>query len=269
MEARNLDINGKKIHSRTNGEGDTIMLVHGFGEDGSIWKNQYAIFPGRVIVPDLPGSGHSEMVSDMSVEGMAETLNAILEKENIAQCILIGHSMGGYITLAFAEKYPQKLKGFGLFHSSAFADNDAKKETREKGIAFIKQHGGKAFLDTLIPNLYSQPTKGEHPELLKAHLAQAADLSPESLIAYYKAMIQRPDRTEVLKQSEVPVLFIFGKEDQAVPMEDGLKQCHLPKTSVVEILEKTGHMGMIEETPLANRYLVEYYSLINGASSSV
>jgi pimeloyl-ACP methyl ester carboxylesterase len=264
METKSIQFNNRQLNYRLTGKGTAVMLVHGFGEEGSIWKNQYDLFPANtLIIPDLPGSGESAMQDDMSMAGMADALDAILEKENIVSCIMIGHSMGGYITLAFAEKFPDKLLGFGLFHSSAFADNETKIETRKKGIEFIKSNGAAAFLKTTIPNLYSSFTKDKHPELIEQHLSVINNFSPEALTGYYNAMIERPDRTKVLKETNLPVLFILGREDQAVPIEDGLKQCHLPKISKVEILEYSGHMGMVEETDKANIALLEYTQLVS------
>ena len=112
-----------------------------------------------LIVPDLPGAGKSDMIDDMSMEGMAEMLKAIIDKEKISSFVLIGHSMGGYITLAFAEKYPQYLIKFGLFHSTAYADNEEKKAIRRKGIDFIKEHGAFEFLKNTTPNLFSPDYK--------------------------------------------------------------------------------------------------------------
>ena len=93
----------KKIFYRSNGTGDPVMLVHGFGENGNVWDKQVDHLKNNyhLIVPDLPGSGRSEMIDDMSLEGMAEVLHTIIHEENIDNCTVIGHSMGGYITLAF------------------------------------------------------------------------------------------------------------------------------------------------------------------------
>jgi pimeloyl-ACP methyl ester carboxylesterase len=174
----------------------------------------------------------------------------------------IGHSMGGYVALAFAEKYPEFLKAVGLFHSTAFADTEEKKETRRKGISFIQQHGGPEFLKTTIPNLYAPVTKEVRPELIEQQLAGVNNFSGEALVRYYEAMMQRPDRTEVLRNSKVPVLFIMGRFDTAVPLEDMLKQCHLPKVSYIHILERSGHNGMIEEGPESNKNLSDFITTI-------
>lgn len=259
MQQKEVDYKGRKLSYRTKGEGKAIVLLHGFGEDGSIWEEQYDLFPGhQLIIPDLPGSGGSELIEDMSMEGLADAVKAITEAQAQGQVTLIGHSMGGYITLAYAEKYPNDLNAFGLFHSTAFADNEEKKETRKKGISFIRQHGAFEFLKTSLPNLYAPATKETKADLIEAHLASVRNFSAEALVSYYEAMMQRPDRTEVLRKAAVPVLFVFGKYDTAVPLADGLKQSHLPQLSYIHILENAGHMGMKEEVTMTNKILSDF-----------
>lgn len=250
----------KRIHYDIIGSGKPVLLVHGFGEDGTVWRNQEGYLKNKfqLIVPDLPGSGRSELIDDMSMEGMAEVIHAIIHEENIEACPVIGHSMGGYIVLAFAEKYWNHLTGFGLFHSSAFADSEEKKATRQKGIDFINQHGGFEFLKTATPNLFAPITKAERPKLVDEQVASLHNFSGPALVSYYQAMIKRPDRTAVLQNTSLPVLFIMGKYDAAVPMEDGLKQCYLPGKSYIHILHNSGHMGMLEEKEESNRILEEF-----------
>jgi pimeloyl-ACP methyl ester carboxylesterase len=268
MEQKEITLHGKKLFYRSIGRGPCVVLLHGFGEDGAVWKNQFDALPGyKLIIPDLPGSGRSEMVEDMSMEGLAEAVKEIIIHETAElffkegephSVVMTGHSMGGYITLAFAEKFPGMLKGFGLFHSTAFADSEEKKQTRRKGIEFMEKHGGYEFLKTSIPNLYSPVTKEKNPSLIVQQIEASRNFSGAALVSYYVSMIQRPDRTPVLQQTHLPVLFIFGKYDNAVPLQDGLKQAHLPNLSYIHILEKSGHMGMIEEREEAVRILKEY-----------
>lgn len=321
MQDKEFHYKGKKIFYRTKGEGPLVVLLHGFGEDGTIWKNQYDIFPNhQLIIPDLPGSGGSEMIDDVSMEGMAEVIKALMKDltptplqrergfaatqllpigastQNIGSlqsgrsqhsqtplwegqgeagssqsgprseapapsplgdkgATLIGHSMGGYITLAFVEKYPEALNRFGLFHSTAYADNEEKKETRRKGIEFMEKAGGYEFLKTAIPKLYAPASKATHPEWIEEQLANLRNVKTEALVIYYEAMMQRPDRTIVLRNSKVPVLFVLGRHDTAIPIEDGLKLCHLPQMAYIHILEASGHNGMIEEPEKANEIL--------------
>ncbi|RYZ59920.1 MAG: alpha/beta hydrolase [Chitinophagaceae bacterium] len=248
METKRITHKGKSVSYRAGGHGPLVLLLHGFGEDGTIWKGQYDLFPRhRLVVPDLPGTGESELLEETSMESLADAIKAVMDAEGAEKVILIGHSMGGYVALAFAEKFPEALQALGLFHSSGFADSEEKKETRRKGIRFIQENGADPFLKTATPNLYSPRSKEEHPEWIAEHLAATHNFSAQSLVSYYMAMIDRPDRTAVLEQSKVPVLFVMGRHDSAVPLQDGLKQCHLPALSYIHILEETGHMGMIEE----------------------
>jgi pimeloyl-ACP methyl ester carboxylesterase len=267
MQQKEIRYQGKRLVYRLEGEGPLVILLHGFGEDGSVWKEQYDIFPGhKLVVPDLPGSGQSEMIDDMSMEGLAEAISAIAKEESktggeIKGIILIGHSMGGYITLAYAEKYPDDLAAFGLFHSTAYADPEEKKETRRKGIAFTEKYGAFEFLKTAIPNMYGPFTKEGNPQMIEGHVQSLQQFSKAALIAYYESMIKRPDRTHVLRQNKIPVLFVLGKYDAAVPFQDGLQQSHLPGISHVHILETSGHMGMCEEIDKSNSLLKDFVKM--------
>jgi pimeloyl-ACP methyl ester carboxylesterase len=273
MEQKEITIKGKKLFYRCQGEGAVIVLLHGFGEDGSVWQNQYGAFPDfKLIIPDLPGSGRSEMIEDMSMEGLAEPIKTMIEHETASlffkegephSVILVGHSMGGYITLAFAEKYHHMLRGFGLFHSTAYADSEEKKQIRQKGIDFIQSHGAKEFLKTSIPNLFSPVTKEKKAQLIEEQISASHNFSAAALVSYYVSMINRPDRTQVLKQTHLPVLFVFGKYDTAVPLKDGLEQSHLPELSYIHILNESGHMGMLEERVEADRILKDYIASVS------
>jgi pimeloyl-ACP methyl ester carboxylesterase len=254
-----IRLNGKAFFYRSFGEGPVLLLLHGFGEDGSVWSDQFEAFPGyRLLVPDLPGSGGSEKTDDMSMEGMAATVNNLLDHLGIHTCILIGHSMGGYISLAFGEKYGEKLSGFGLFHSTAYPDSEEKKAIRKKGMEFIEKNGGYEFLKTATPSLYSAVTKEQNPGIVEQQIEGSRNFSGSSLVTYYKSMMDRPDRTDMLTKTKLPVLFILGKWDTAVPVMEGLKLCTLPELSYIHVLQNSGHMGMREEPKLSNRFISEY-----------
>jgi pimeloyl-ACP methyl ester carboxylesterase len=260
MQEKKIKYKGKNLAYNITGSGKVVVLLHGFGEDGAIWIRQVKSLQKAftVVVPHLPGSGASDLQDDMSMEGLAESVEAVLAAEGITACAMIGHSMGGYVTLAFAERGKRVLKGFGLFHSTAFADSNEKKETRQKGIDFIRQHGAHAFLKTTIPNLYGPATKQTAAALIEEHWASVSCFTDEALIKYYQAMMARPDRTAVLKETPLPVLFVLGQHDAAVPPEDGWKLAHLPQKSYIHMLYQSGHMGMLEEADKTNILLNEY-----------
>jgi pimeloyl-ACP methyl ester carboxylesterase len=240
---------GKNLSYQVTGTGPVVVLIHGFGEDGNIWDTQVSFLQSSftVIVPHLPGSGSSEIIDNMNMEGLAESVLAILQQENISNCSMIGHSMGGYVTLAFAEKYYSLLNSFGLFHSTALADTEEKKINRRKVIATVEKNGPVAFLKDFVPGLYSSSFKKDHSSVIEDHIKKVSYFSNEALIAYSISMLQRPDRTNVLKQNKMPVLFVLGREDNVVRLQDGLKLVSMPDISYIHILEQSGHMGMIEE----------------------
>lgn len=259
---KEIEVEGKEIFYNVYGKGKPVMLVHGFGETGSVWDKQVAFLKGSflLIVPDLPGSSQSEMIEDMSMEGMAEVLKEILDSEKIEKVTMIGHSMGGYITLAFIKKYSRYLNAFGLFHSTAYADSDEKKSIREKGIEFIRKNGTSKFLKTTTPNLFSPFSQEKKPRLIDEFIRGSDNFSIPAFVSYYEAMMQRPDSTELLRTTTLPVLFVLGEYDNAVPVQDGLKLAHLPEKSYIHILHQSGHMGMLEEEDKSNDLLKKFLS---------
>jgi len=250
-----------KIIYQDEGKGDPVVLLHGFAEDHTIWERQvdYLKEKFRLIMPDIPGSGGSPFNEKLStMDDYARVIRSILDHESIVSCQLIGHSMGGYITLAFAEKNPEMLESFGLFHSTAYADNEEKKNARKKGIEFIRQYGSAKFIEQTIPNLFSDKFKAESADVIKELLRRFANFNPASLVRYYEGMMERPDRTHVLKKFKKPVLFIMGEYDTAIPLQQSLEQCHLPDFSYIHIAKNSGHMAMLEESNWSNHVLEKF-----------
>lgn len=250
------------MHYQLIGSGKPVVLIHGFGEDSSIWQQQLEFLGSdyQLIIPDLPGTGKTAPESELTMESMAAGIRDILDKEKIGSCILLGHSMGGYISLAFAELFPDRINGLGLLHSSAFADSEAKKETRRKSIAFIKKQGSLAYLEASTPNLFAEENRLSMTGLIRDLVDRHAYMKPATLAAFLEAMMARPDRTQILKKAKFPVLFIVGRGDQAVPFTDSMQQVYLPDLSYIYILEKSGHMGMLEETGSFNQALIDFIS---------
>jgi len=271
MQARSFLFQNKQIHYKVYGSGRPVILLHGFGEDSNVWEPQVNFLQNnfRLIVPDIPGSGESELILDADIDAYAEIIKMLCDLElqvpspedrsdGIGNFSLIGHSMGGYITLAFAEKYPAYVKSFGLFHSSAFADNDEKKATRKKAIEFIRENSAYTFLKTSTPNLFTTQYRETQPGKVNALIEAGMNFTAEALVQYYEAMIARPDRTDVLKTFTRSVLFIIGQHDLAIPFESSMQQCYLPAQSHVHILRESAHMGMWEEAQKANSILLDF-----------
>lgn len=260
MANKNISYQNSHIHYSVYGEGKPVMLLHGFAEDSSIFDVQVNNLKEKykVIVPDLPGIGNSEKLKkeDVEIADYAAVINAIIAGENIKLFTLIGHSMGGYVTLAYAQNYGETLNGFGLLHSSAYADDKEKIATRKKAITFIQQKGTAAFLKTSIQNLFYDTKKSK--DAINNLIEKGNNFKPEVLIEQYNAMILRPDTTSILKSFSNPILFIMGEHDKAVPFEHSLQQSHLPQIAYVNILRNSAHMGMKEEPDFVNKYLGEF-----------
>jgi pimeloyl-ACP methyl ester carboxylesterase len=257
---KTIETNDGMLFYRDLGSGESLLLLHGFAEDGTVWE---AVSQGlsanvRLLIPDLPGSGRSQLPAVTTIESMAEAVKGILDSEGIERCIIIGHSMGGYIALAFAEAYPERLLAFGFFHSTAYADSEEKKAGRHKSIAFIREHGAAPFIRQSTPTLFAPETKAGRPGLVEDMIARYCGFSVDTLAAYLEAMMRRPDRVSVLAQSRVPVLFIIGEKDQVVSPEQALAQVAVPTLSYFHILPKAGHMGMLEE-PAAGTAIIQSF----------
>lgn len=242
------EFKGKKLHYRITGEGTVIVLLHGFLESGEIWKSftRRLSKTFKVITIDLPGHGLSENLNGMvTMDVMAEAVHAVLKSTGVSKCLMVGHSMGGYVTLTFAEKYPRMLKGFVLFHSNAAADSAEARINRDRTIILV-QKDRQDFIKNFIPKLFDPANVkkfGKEIENLK-ELAQKT--SKEGVIAALEAMKNRPDRQHMLAQTKLPVLFIVGKNDSRIPMEVIIPQALLPEHSEILLLDHVGHMGFIE-----------------------
>lgn len=255
-------------HYKKMGSGIPVMLVPGFGEDASIWDAQTKVLENdcTLLIPDLRGTGKASSSSlPASIEAMAADLLSILDAEKIQACILLGHSMGGYITLAFAEMYPERLLAFGLIHSTTYADTEEKKEMRRKAIAFINTHESAAFLKTSTPNLFSESFQREHASIIANLIEKSSTLQPSVFIAHYQAIMARPDRTHVLAESKVPVLMVIGKEDKAVNPADAQAQSKLNPLCTAVILD-TGHMSMLEAPEELNLQIMSFIDKVSKAT---
>jgi pimeloyl-ACP methyl ester carboxylesterase len=231
------------------GAGMPLVLIHGFCETKAIWDN-YAptlSLQYRVICIDLPGFGESALDADhCSIESMADEVAHLLNTLQITHCVMIGHSLGGYVSLAFAAKYAKMLLGLGMFHSTAYADKPEKQENRNKTMLYIQEHGVPAFIKPFVPALFFHTSRKRLEKEIEATIQIGLQTKLETVLAVTKAMRDRVDRTHVLENLKIPVLYIVGKQDSAVPFEMSMLQIQIPANCVVQILNHTGHMGMFE-----------------------
>ena len=244
------------------GKGEqTILLIHGFGEDNTIWKNQIEFLSShyRIIAPNLPGVDckplaihHSQAPS---IRMYVEVMHDLMHHLAIEKYFIVGHSMGGYIGLSFADFYVNHVQGLLLLHSTTYEDNEAKKLSRMKLAEFIQEWGVSKFLETATPNLFGDAFKKTNPGVIQNIIESGLGTSQEAMIQFVFAMRNRKAMTHLLHQNAMPVWMIAGEADLAVPIQDSLEQIKLLPSSNSLVLKDVGHMGMFEATDQVNQFI--------------
>lgn len=231
------------LHYTCYGIGDTIILLHGFCENSTCFNRQVFLLKDKykVITIDLPGHGLSPIQQAFSIADIAQEVKRILDKENISSCVMIGHSMGGYVTLAFAKLYPKILTGIGLLHSTANADNDERKTKRNQAIELIPKTGAKTYLNAFIPPLF---VENIDKTIIEERLKSNLNISEQTLINCLKALRDRESSIEWITRTTLPIAFFIGKHDALIPANDMLSQAASAKVAKVIYLENSAHMGM-------------------------
>ncbi len=228
------------------GKGETIVLLHGFLESSTIWKNVISLLKEthHVIAVDLLGHGKTDKLGYIHSMGtMAETVNAVLSKLKVEKASFIGHSMGGYAALAFAEQFQQKTEKLILLNSTTVADSEERKENRERAKRLIKQNK-KAFISMAIKNLFTDDTRDRLRNEINELIDEAVQFPSENIIASIEGLKNRKDRTEVLQQFEGRKVIIAGKNDPVVPFKE--IQEIAEKTHSAFIAFEDGHMSYLE-----------------------
>lgn len=255
----------KTLSYKTIGEGLAVILIHGFPLDGKMWQE---ISPNlaknvRLIIPDLPGVGGSSLncePSELTMDLLAECIYDICVAESIQKVVLVGHSMGGYIALAFTAQFPKMLAGLSLVHSTAFADAPEKIDLRKKSIQIISKGGKKIFLQQMFPTLFDESFKANNAERLEQLIAQSLNVKEESLVAFYHAIMNREDRTSILKAAKFPVQWIIGKGDHLVPSMIALQQSRFSMVTFVSLFSDCGHMSMLEQPEKLSIELKDFFN---------
>lgn len=237
------------IKSTTLGEGFPVIFIHGFCETKEMWfpfveplAKQY-----KVVCVDLPGYGESPLEqTQLSLEEVADQLANWFSSEGIEKAVVIGHSLGGYVALALAERHPHLIQGLGLFHSMALADDVESKHKRDKALLFLKKHPVSKFIEPFIPSLFYDQRKTELQDEIQKSTEIGLQTPLKTIIAYTLAMRERKDRFEVWRNLASQSLFIGGINDTRIPVS--ICEQHIEKRDRVDgyIIPETAHMGMFE-----------------------
>lgn len=243
------------------GEGPTLVMVHGYLESKEIWypflkyfENQYT-----VVLPDLPGHGHAPVLSEThTMEMLAQNLRTLLRSRNFDQVFMVGHSLGGYVTLAFAELFPELLSGYCLFHSHPFADSSETIAKRNREIELVKQGKKDLIIQTNIPKAFAPEFSPTHLPVVEWASRIAMATPDRGMMSMLRGMMGRPDRSRNFFNTSIPALWLLGKQDQYINYQSIMDR--LPENHSVRIktLEKSGHMGFVEEPEQAAEILNDF-----------
>jgi pimeloyl-ACP methyl ester carboxylesterase len=225
-----------------------LVLLHGYCGSSSYWEQVVADLArfARVIAPDARGHGLSAAPADeiYKMEAFAEDVEELLRQLGIEQAIMLGHSLGGYITLAYAELYGRRLAAFGLIHSTTLPDGEAARAGRDKAAAAIEADGIEAFVEGLVPKLFAADRIGE----LDMQVAKGKEIgratSRHGAAATARGMKERGDRGPLIREAELPVLIVAGGKDGIISRDSAFAATG-GTTAIVELAD-AGHMSMLE-----------------------
>jgi len=241
-----LDYKNAAIFYTDSGKGPAVVLIHGFLENTTMWN---VIIPelskrNRVIAIDLLGHGKSDCIGyTHSMELFAETLEAVLKKVRIRKCVLVGHSLGGYVALAFAAKHPKRVKGLCLMNSTSNEDTADRKLIRTRANKMVHKNFSN-LVRMSFTNLFSEESRIVFKDQMKNALSEAMQTPIQGYIAGQEGMKLRPNRNHVLAENSFKKLIIMGKKDAVLDYKTSLEE--VEKTNSKHVVLPQGHMSHIE-----------------------
>ncbi|MCT4603195.1 MAG: alpha/beta hydrolase [Marinifilum sp.] len=246
---RYLELDNYTLRFRDKGKGNTVVLLHGYLESIETFETFADDLSSlaRVITVDLPGHGLSELKTDScSIDEMAQAVNKLVDHLKIERINIVGHSMGGYVALAYADLFIDKLESFCLFHSTPNADTEEKKTNRKKEIELVKNGKKELICKTSIPNTFSNSNLKKFAHEIDRITQIACNTPDKGIIAALEAMMARPDRNHVVKALDMPKVSMIGKMDNFIPF-DVARQIARDSNLTPFVLQTSGHMGFIEQ----------------------
>lgn len=253
-----INYKNTKIHYTESGKGATVVLLHGFLENTTMWKGLESLINSRfrVVCIDFFGHGLSDNFGYVhTMEEMAEAVKTVLDHLRVRRSFFVGHSMGGYVALAFAEAYPDHVKGLVLLNSTAKPDSEGKKIQRDRAIAVVKKDHT-SFIKMSIPMLFGTKGKQDHKEAILEVKEEALKTTKQGVVAALEGMKVRLDREMLLHVGPYPSLLVLGKKDPVLKYQDLIDQTTGAKTEVVEL--ENGHMSLIEDKEEAEQAILEF-----------
>lgn len=240
----------KQISYYKAGKGPALMLVHGFPANAQLWRYVWPELAASytVILPEFFAANGEWMKEGYTSMGLlADGFRDILDAEGITELVCAGHSMGGYMSLVFAEKYPQYLKGLCLVHSSTLPDDESRREGRLKTISILEQGGKSPFLKKMVRALFPAGFQQTHPDIINRQTEEALSVPEDSLIAFYRAITERYSTQHVVRAATFPLQYLIGAQDSLANIHKELSEDNLTNINFVRVYSHCAHMAMLED----------------------
>lgn len=240
------------------GKGTAVILLHGFLENKTMWNALIEELSTRyrVIAIDLLGHGHTDPLGYLhTMEDNADLVHSVLHELKLRKVILVGHSMGGYVSLAFAELYPEMVKGIALLNSTAKADSEEKKKNRDRAINAVKENYAN-FVRMSVTNLFSETNRERLRKQVDDVKEQALRTPLQGVIASLEGMKIRKDRERILHEAKFPVLLVLGEKDEVLPIDEHKGLADHPSTELVTFPD--GHMSTVENRDDIGSVLMDF-----------
>lgn len=262
MKEKFLMAGSTALHIADSGVGEKcVVLLHGYLESMYVWDDFAPLLTPsvRVITVDIPGHGISEVKGEVhTMEMVADVLHQMLKSLEIERVTMVGHSMGGYVALAFCARYPEQLDGLVLLSSTPNPDTEAKRENRRREIALVRA-GKKDALARVAPEAGFAEQNRRRLRSYIDDLTECVHITEDDgIVALLGGMMERADQNEMLRKSAVPQLFILGKKDGYIPVEVAEEIVANHPQAQVAWLEESGHMGFIEEPEACAEALLKF-----------
>lgn len=247
---RTLKVDGRTVHYRDEGRDNphTLVLLHGFLQNLDVWSSYVLSYMNqlRVITIDLPGHGLTDHFCDVhSMDFMAKVVKDVLNEAGVNQCVMVGHSMGGYVALAFADRYMYSLRGLGLINAHPLADSEEQRRQRDEVCNAVKENRA-SYIVGFLPSLFDSSKRVALSHDITDLQDQCLKTTAQSIIAAQRGMAARPSRVQTLASLDMPTLFVYGKSDSRIPLEIGIGGAMVARRAELHLIENVGHMAFME-----------------------
>jgi pimeloyl-ACP methyl ester carboxylesterase len=252
------------IHELRDGGGVPIVLIHAYPIDHRMWIDAADAMPAnlRVLAIDLPGQGFSDAGNiAATTEAVADHVHDTLQGAGIANAVIVGLSMGGYVALAIAQRHPHFVTGLGLIDTKSTADSPTARAGRLKSAEEMEWNQTLAPVLVLPTKLLGASSIAARRHLLPTLEAWIHAQAPRGLAWAQRMMASRPDRTAVLEQFTGPIAIVVGDEDTITPISDAQHMADHAPCGVLTVVAGAGHLSALEAPAEVAAALADLHSL--------